>query len=129
VVEQFGKALPSAIACFVDNFEACIANLRFPLNHRKKIRTTNLLERLFGEERRRTKIMPHAFGEKPLLKLMFAAVIRASAKWRGIKVTAFDRQQLDAIRTEPRPNRACPAPVRCRTINTNGSRRRHHALI
>jgi transposase-like protein len=100
VVEQFQKNLPSAIACFVDDFEACIAHLRFPLNHRKTIRTTNLLERLFGEERRRTKVMPHAFGEKPLLKLMFAAVIRASAKWRSIKVTAFDRQQLDAIRTE-----------------------------
>lgn len=100
VVAQFDQALPAATACFVDDFEACIAHLRFPLNHRKTIRTTNLLERLFGEERRRTKVMPHAFGEKPLLKLMFAAVIRASAKWRGIKVTAFDRQQLDAIRTE-----------------------------
>lgn len=31
---------------------------------------------------------------------MYAAVIRASAKWRGIKITAFDRQQLEAIRKE-----------------------------
>jgi transposase-like protein len=29
------------------------------------IRTTNLLERLFLEERHRTKIIPHAFGERP----------------------------------------------------------------
>jgi transposase-like protein len=29
--------------------------LRFPLAHRRAIRTTNLLERLFGEERRRTR--------------------------------------------------------------------------
>jgi hypothetical protein len=42
------------------------------------IRTTNLLERLFLEERRRTKIIPHAFGERPMLKLMYAAVIRAA---------------------------------------------------
>src|SRR5215218_1123374 len=28
------------------------------------MRTTNLLERLFGEERRRTKVIPHAFGER-----------------------------------------------------------------
>jgi len=100
VVDQFGKDLPAATSCFTNDFEACIAHLRFPLNHRKVIRTTNLLERLFGEERRRTKVIPHAFGERPLLKLMYAAVIRASAKWRGIKVTAFDRQQLDAIRKE-----------------------------
>jgi len=100
VVEQFEDDLPSAVACFLDDFEACIAHLRFPLSHRKTIRTTNLLERLFGEERRRSKVIPHAFGEKPLLKLMFAAVIRASSRWRGIKVTAFDRQQLQAIRKE-----------------------------
>ena len=32
------------------------------------IRATNLLERLFGEERRRLKVVPHAFGERPVLK-------------------------------------------------------------
>lgn len=100
VAKQFEKSLPSAVACFLEDFEACIAHLRFPLNHRRTIRTTNLLERLFGEERRRTKVIPHAFGEKALLKLMYAATIRASSRWRGIKVTAFDRQQLEAIRIE-----------------------------
>jgi transposase-like protein len=34
----------------------------------RAIRTTNLLERLFGEERRRTKIIPHTFGERAVLK-------------------------------------------------------------
>lgn len=100
IVEQFGRELPGAVACFEEDFEACIAHLRFPLGHRKTIRTTNLLERLFGEDRRRTKVLPHAFGERALLKLMYAAVIRAAAKWRNIKVTAFDRQQLQAIRNE-----------------------------
>jgi hypothetical protein len=41
------------------------------------IRTTNLLERLFVEERRRLKIIPNAFGERAVLKLMFGALIRA----------------------------------------------------
>jgi len=100
VVGQFEKSLPAAAKCFLEDFEACIAHLRFPLRHRRGIRTTNMLERLFGEERRRTKVIPHAFGEKPLLKLMFAATIRASNRWKGIKMTAFDRQQLQAIRTE-----------------------------
>jgi transposase-like protein len=67
------------------DFDACIAHLRFPLrHHRKVIRTTNLLERLFLEERRRTKIIPHAFGERAVLKLMYAAVVRAADRWRGI---------------------------------------------
>ena len=61
---------------------------------------TNLLERLFLEERRRTKIIPHAFGERPVLKLMYAAVIRASDRWRGLAVGEFDQRQLRAIREE-----------------------------
>ena len=64
------------------------------------IRTTNLLERLFLEERRRTKIIPHAFGERPVLKLMYAAVIRAADRWRGIAVGEFEHRQLRAIRAE-----------------------------
>jgi putative transposase len=37
--------LPSALACFEDDFEACIAHLRLPVTHRRFVRTTNLLER------------------------------------------------------------------------------------
>jgi transposase-like protein len=55
IVATYGRDLPSAAACLQDDFEACIAHLRFPLGHRRAIRTTNLLERLFGEERRRTR--------------------------------------------------------------------------
>jgi|KBSMisStandDraft_5_1062788.scaffolds.fasta_scaffold271601_1 transposase-like protein len=97
---RYEKELPSAAQCFEDDFEACIAHLRFPLKHRRAIRTTNLLERLFGEERRRTKVIPHAFGERALLKLMFAATLRASERWRSIHVSPFERRQLEAIREE-----------------------------
>src|SRR5438270_234222 len=96
----YGRDLPSAVACLEDDFEACIAHLRFPLGHRRAIRTTNFLERLFGEERRRTKIIPHAFGERAVLKLMYAALIRAAERWRGIRISEFEQRQLKAIREE-----------------------------
>jgi transposase-like protein len=99
-VEQYEKELPSATKCFLDDFDACIAHLSFPVAHRKVIRTTNLLERLFQEERRRTKIIPNAFGERPVLKLMYAALIRTSESWRGIRVTAFETKQCEVIRQE-----------------------------
>ena len=82
------------MACFMDDFEACIAHLRFPVTHRRAIRTTNLLERLFVEERRRLKIIPNAFGERAVLKLMFGALIRAAERWRSVKVTEFERRQM-----------------------------------
>jgi transposase-like protein len=100
VVADFEAELPSAVACFLDDFEACIAHLRMPVTHRRAIRTTNLLERLFVEERRRLKIIPNAFGEKPVLKLMFGAMIRAAERWRAISVTDFERRQMTAVRRE-----------------------------
>jgi putative transposase len=100
IAATYGAALPSAVACLQDDFEACTAHLRFPLAHRRAIRTTNLLERLFGEERRRTKVIPHAFGERAVLKLMYAELIRAAERWRGLCMTEFERRQLTATRNE-----------------------------
>lgn len=100
IVATYAAELPSAVACLDDDFEACIAHLKFPLAHRRAIRTTNLLERLFGEARRRTKVIPHAFGERAVLKLIYAALIRAAERWRGLRMTAFERRQLKAIRDE-----------------------------
>jgi len=100
VVADYEAKLPNAVACFMDDFEACIAHLRLPVTHRRATRTTNLLERLFLEERRRLKIIPYAFGEKAVLKLMFAAVTRAAERWRAVKVTDFERRQMMALREE-----------------------------
>ena len=100
LVADYEATLPSAVACFQDDFEACIAHLRLPVTHRRATRTTNLLERLFLEERRRLKIIPNAFGEKAVLKLMFAAMTRAAERWRAVKITDFERRQMAALRTE-----------------------------
>src|SRR4029450_8481245 len=82
VVSEYEARFPSAVKCFLNDVEACMAQLRLPTAHRRVIRTTNLLERLFGEERRRMKIVANAFGERAVLKLMYAALIRASETWR-----------------------------------------------
>jgi len=79
---------------FRDDFDACIAHLRFPLRHRRVVRTTNLLERLLLEERRRTKIIPHAFGERPVLKLMYAASSARPTGGTAFTVGEFEQRQL-----------------------------------
>jgi hypothetical protein len=52
------------------------------------------------EERRRLKIIPNAFGERAVLKLMFGALIHAAERLRSIKITEFERRQLTAARKE-----------------------------
>jgi putative transposase len=100
LVQRFGKTYPSAVACFEDDFEACIAHLRCPVHHRRLIRTTNLLERLFLEERRRLRPAQGIQGEHAVLKLMFAALVRGSERWRQNKVTEFERAQLRQLREQ-----------------------------
>ena len=68
-----------------------------PRAHPRAIRTTNLPERLFVEERRRLKIIPNAFGEKAVLKLMFGAMIRAAERWRAIRVCELECRQMRAV--------------------------------
>jgi putative transposase len=71
--------------------------LQLPPNHRKSARTTNLLERLFLEERRRQRAALHMFGERPVLKLMYAALVRGSERWRGLTISNFERKQLERL--------------------------------
>lgn len=119
-VKRFEAELPSATRCFLDDFEACIAHLRLPIAHRRAIRTTNLLERLFGEERRRTKVIPHAFGERAVLKLMYAALMRAGQTWQRVAINEFELRQIDDLRNE------LDEAFKQRTVSTvtNASRRR-----
>lgn len=66
LVERYGKQYPTAVRCFEEDFEACIAHLNCPATHRRAIRITNLLERLFGEKRRRLRAAGSLFGERPV---------------------------------------------------------------
>jgi len=124
LVADYGTELANAAACFMDDFEACIAHLRLPIAHRRATRTTNLLERLFVEERRRLKIIPNAFGEKAVLKLMFGAMTRAAERWRSIRITEFERRQMAALRQELDQEYEASAG-----LDTHRSKRHHPAKI
>ena len=100
VLESYQTRYPAAMRSFQDDWEACIAYLRCPAVHHKRIRTTNLLERSFLEERRRTKVIPRFFTEKSCIKLVFATLWRASQRWQGVKMSEFERQQLRLLRRE-----------------------------
>jgi transposase-like protein len=100
VVARFHKDHPTAVACFEDDFEACIAQLHCPPRHRRICRTTNLLERLFLEERRRLDAAGTLFGERAVLKLMAAALMRGAERWRGVTITEFEQRQLAQLRAQ-----------------------------
>ena len=46
------------------------------------------------------KVVPTMFGERPVLKLMYASLIRATENWRGIGISEFENRQLNNLRDE-----------------------------
>lgn len=100
VLHKYQGQYPSAMKSFQDDWEACIAYMRCPAAHHKRIRTTNLLEHSFVEERRRTKVIPRFFNEQSCLKLAFASLWQASQHWHGVRMSEFERQQLVLLRQE-----------------------------
>jgi putative transposase len=97
---RWGPELPSAATCVSEDLEALLALHRLPWRHRKFVRTTNLIERSFVEERRRTKTLPRFFTEKSCLKLVYATLIRAAARWQRIVIGQLEHEQLEVLRRE-----------------------------
>lgn len=100
VLEKYAELYPSAMKSFREDWEACVAYLRCPMVHHRRIRTTNVIERAFGEQRRRTKVIPRFFTERSCLKLAWVSLWQASQRWRGVRMTDLEIQQLKALRRE-----------------------------
>lgn len=95
VIELFKPDYPAAMASFVEDLEAGLAHLKLPAVHRRSVRTTNLVERSFEEERRRAKVIPRFRSEKECLKLVFGTLWRASERWQRVRFSEHERKQLD----------------------------------
>ena len=83
-----------------EDLDALVVHLRFPGEHRKRIRSTNLLERTFVEVRRRTKVIGRFPGETSCLSLCWAVLDLVISGSNRIRFDDLDRQLIDRIRTE-----------------------------
>jgi transposase-like protein len=99
-IQKYRLPYPSAVECFEDDLDACLQHLRCPAKHRKHITTTNLVERSFGEENRRSKVIPRFFTEKSGLKLVYATLIRVAMRWNALKFTFDEQAKILALRDE-----------------------------
>jgi transposase-like protein len=103
LIAKFKDRYPAAMECLDRDLEECVTFLRFPESHHQRIRTTNRLERLNGESRRRTKVIPRFPTERSCLALLYTSLITASKHWRGIPMPAGTLRQLAQLRAEVAP--------------------------
>lgn len=101
IIEEYRDAFPAAMRCLEQDLDECLTALRFPLLHRRHIRSTNLLERLFGEGKRRTKIIPRFTSEASGMALIFAVLVDASEGWRGVRMKPYVEERLRQMVSDP----------------------------
>jgi putative transposase len=99
VDELEAGGLTSAARCLADDLDALVVHLRYPTRHRRRWRSTNLLERSLGEVKRRTKVMGRFPGEDSCLTLVWAVLdLLITHETNGIRFTELDRQHLNRNR-------------------------------
>ena len=98
IVAQYQRDFPEACRCLLDDAEASLNHLAVPQRHQQYVRTSNLVERAFVEERRRTKVIPHLWNEGSLVNLVFGVLIRVSERWGKKSFSDFEQQQIRSLR-------------------------------
>ncbi len=100
IAELDGAGFTAAAACLADDLDALCVHLRYPLRHRRRWRSTNLLERSLGEVRRRTKVIGRFPGETSCLSLCWAVLDLVITHSNGVTFTDLDRLAIERLGRE-----------------------------
>ena len=89
----------AAAKCLDNDLDALVVHLRYPLAHRRRWRSTNLLERSLAEVKRRTKVIGRFPGETSCLTLVWAVLdIYLTHAKNGVRFNQLERQRLLRMR-------------------------------
>jgi len=80
---KWAKALPSAVSALERSIDACLTFFDFPADEWVSLRTTNIIERLNKEFKRRTKTMEILAGEAACYRLLAFISLKMELHWRS----------------------------------------------
>ena len=80
---KWEKEIPSAVKCLENSLEACLTYLKFPEEEWICLRTTNVIERVNKEFKRRTKPMEILAGERSCYTLLAFICLKMELTWRS----------------------------------------------
>jgi putative transposase len=103
LIEAYEDRYPQAMECLAKSLEESLTCLKLPEAHRRRVRTTNGLERLIEEARRRTKVQGVMGGEQAGLSLIYAVTVDVAKRWLGIRITPGDLEKLNELRAQVAP--------------------------
>jgi len=88
--EHFGKSAPKAVACLEAGFEDAMAVMSLPEKYRKRLRSTNMQERLNEEVRRRERVIRIFPNDVSALRLIGALLAEKNEDWQERKYLDMD---------------------------------------
>ncbi len=94
--KKWGGKYPSATECLLTDIELCLTYYKYPYQHYRRIRTTNVAERSFREVKRRTKVAGRFNGEERALTMIYWQL--KELKWNGVSMTKEARAILAGIK-------------------------------
>ena len=98
-VELYGGRFPKAVSIFEAGIGDALTYLSYPGGHHARLRTTNMLERLFKEVKRRTRVVGVFPNETSATTLATEIALRNSEQW------ALKRYlTMDALEEAKKPN-------------------------
>jgi putative transposase len=80
---QWEKEIPSAVKCLENSLDTCLTYLQFPEEEWVCLRTTNVIERVNKEFKRRTKPMEILAGERSCYMLLAFVCLKMELTWRS----------------------------------------------
>jgi putative transposase len=80
---RWGKEIPSAVKCLENSIDSCLTFFDFPEDEWISLRTTNIIERLNKEFKRRTKPMEIIAGEDACYILLAFISLKMELHWRA----------------------------------------------
>lgn len=95
MTERLGEKYPKLNRFLIDNLDDAITFLAFPKRHRRKIHSTNVLERFNKEVKRRTKVVGAFPGEGSALRLLVPLAVDTNAKWLDRKYVSWENMEHD----------------------------------
>ncbi len=98
-IELYSGRFPKAVSVFEAGIEEALTYLGYPGSHHAKLRTSNMLERLFKEVKRRTRVVGVFPNERSASTLATEIALRSSEEWALRRYLT-----MDALQGAEKPN-------------------------
>lgn len=97
---MLGKRFPQAAELLTDAAEDVLAHMHFPKEHRRRLHSTNVVERLHVELKRRTRVVGIFPNRASLLRMVGTLLAEQDDEWHVVDRRYFSAESMAKIGAE-----------------------------